>query len=53
MSVDKLQERIRKGKNPSVIDFNMLPEHIPPHIHERDSYFVSAYEFFAQSFCRA
>ena len=32
MSVDKLQERIRKLKNPSVVDFNLLPEHIPPHI---------------------
>lgn len=45
MSVDKLQERIRKLKNPSVLDFNMLPEHIPPHIQERDTFFVSAYEY--------
>ena len=45
MSVDKLQERIRKLKNPSVVDFNMLPEHIPPHIQERDTFFVSAYEY--------
>ena len=44
MSVDKLQEKIRKLKNPSVLDFDMLPEHIPPHIREKDSYFVSAYE---------
>lgn len=46
MSVDKLQERIRKMKNPSVVDFNVLPEHIPPHIQERDTFFVTAYEYF-------
>lgn len=46
MSVDKLQEKIRKLKNPSVLDFNMMPEHIPPHIREEESYFVSAYEYF-------
>ena len=46
MSVDKLQEKIRKLKNPSVLDFNMLPEHIPPHIREDDNYFASAYEYF-------
>lgn len=46
MSVDKLQEKIRKLKNPSVLDFDMLPEHIPPYIREDDSYFVSAYEFY-------
>ncbi len=45
MSVDKLQDRIRKLKNPSVVDFNMLPEHIPPHVQERDTFFVSAYEY--------
>lgn len=45
MSVDKLQERIRKLKNPSVVDFNMLPEHIPPHVQERESFFVTAYEY--------
>lgn len=46
MSVDVLQERIRKLKNPSVIDFNLLPEHIPPHIQERDTFFPVAYEYF-------
>ena len=47
MAIDYLQDRIRKLKNPSVIDFNVLPEHIPPHIQERDSFFVSAYEYFS------
>lgn len=46
MAIDKLRERIRKLKNPSVIDFNLLPEHIPPHIQERDTFFVCAYEYF-------
>ena len=46
MSIDHLQDRIRKLKNPSVIDFNLLPEHIPPHIQERDTFFVSAYEYY-------
>ena len=46
MSVDILQERIRKLKNPSVIDFNLLPEHIPPHIQERETFFPVAYEYF-------
>lgn len=46
MSIDTLQERIRKLKNPSVIDFNLLPEHIPSHIQERDTFFPVAYEYF-------
>ena len=45
MAVDKLQDRIRKLKNPSVIDLNMLPEHIPPHISERDTDFATAYSY--------
>lgn len=32
MSVDKLQEKIRKMKNPSVIDFSVTEDMIPPHI---------------------
>ena len=31
MSIDILQERIRKLKNPSVIDFGVTPEHLPQH----------------------
>ena len=47
MSIDKLQDKIRKLKNPSVLDFDLLPEHIPPHIQERDTYFLAAYEYFS------
>lgn len=32
MSIDKLQEKIRKEKNPSMVAFSVLPDHIPPHI---------------------
>lgn len=48
MSIDKLQERIRKTKNPSVVDFGILTEHIPPHLLEEEGSFVAAYS----RFCR-
>lgn len=44
MSVDILQDKIRKTKNPSVVDFNMLPEHIPPQILETEETFSGAWE---------
>ncbi len=43
MSVDKLQEKIRKTKNPSVIDFGILPAHIPPVLLQEEGSFVRAY----------
>lgn len=43
MSIDKLQEKIRKCKNPSVIDFDAAPEHIPPYLMEEEGSFVKAY----------
>ncbi len=46
MSVDRLQEKIRKLKNPSVIDFSVLPEHIPPHLMEEEGAFLPAYSRF-------
>lgn len=30
--IDRLQEKIRKMKNPAVVNFSVLPEHIPAHI---------------------
>ena len=48
MSIDKLQEKIRKTKNPSVVDFGILPAHIPPHLLEEEGNFVAAY----RRFCR-
>lgn len=32
MAIDVLQEKIRKTKNPIVLDLSFLPEHIPAHI---------------------
>lgn len=43
MSIDKLQQKIRKLKNPSVIDFTAAPEQIPPHLLEQESSFPKAY----------
>lgn len=34
MSIDKLHDRIRKLKNPSVIDFGIKPDRLPPHLLE-------------------
>lgn len=34
MSVDMLQEKIRKTKNPSVVVFDLLKDHIPPQLLE-------------------
>ncbi len=46
MSIDKLQEKIRKTKNPHAVDFSVLPSHIPAHIIESESTFASAYKRF-------
>ena len=43
MSVDKLQDRIRKLKNPSVIDFTLTKDQIPPHVLESEGGFIKAY----------
>jgi len=32
MAIEKLQEKIRKMKNPSMVDFSVELEKIPPHI---------------------
>ena len=48
MSVDKLQEKIRKLKNPSMVDFSVDLAQIPPHILEEESNEILAYE----RFCR-
>lgn len=48
MAIDKLQERIRKLKNPSVVDFGIRPEHLPPHLLQVHDSFVCAYEQFCK-----
>ena len=47
MAIDILQEKIRKLKNPTVVDFTVLPEHIPAHLFENNEY-LAAYN----AFCR-
>lgn len=43
MSIDRLQEKIRKLKNPSVVDFFVQKEHIPAHILSQEGSYVKAY----------
>lgn len=49
MSVDKLQEKIRKLKNPSVVDLTILPEQIPPHILQEQGDYCDAYKAYAKA----
>lgn len=49
MSVDLLQDKIRKTKNPSVVDFNMLSEHIPTHIRGEEETFPRAWERYGKA----
>ena len=48
MSVDKLQDKIRKLKNPSMVEFSMDLTQIPPYIMEAERSEVLAYERFAK-----
>ena len=48
MSVDKLQEKIRKLKNPSMVDFAVDFTQIPPYIMEEEHSEILAYERFVK-----
>ncbi len=48
MSIDLLHEKIRKLKNPSMVDFSARPENIPPHLLEEAGDYLHAYA----RFCR-
>lgn len=48
MSIDKLQEKIRKMKNPSIVDFSVDLKQIPPHILAQEHNEILAYD----RFCR-
>lgn len=48
MSIDLLQEKIRKRKNPSIIDFGIQWSNLPPHLLEQEGSRVKAYG----RFCR-
>ncbi len=43
MSIDLLQEKIRKLKNPSVVDFGVTPEHLPQHLLDEEGSVLGAY----------
>ena len=43
MAVDKLQEKIRKLKNPSMVDLSVPEELIPPHIRQEETTMLQAY----------
>ena len=53
MSIDKLQARIRKLKNPSVIDFTVTKDQIPPHLFDAQENFVNAYGVFSRDVLNA
>lgn len=48
MAIDKLQEKIRKMKNPSMVDFSVQIEQIPPHLLSKEHNEILAYD----RFCR-
>ena len=49
MSVDALQEKIRKTKNPSVLYFDGVTDWIPPHIRVAEESDAAAYAAFCRS----
>lgn len=49
MSVDVLQEKIRKTKNPSMLYFDGVTDWIPPHIRESADTLAAAYGVFCRS----
>ncbi len=46
MSVDKLQEKIRKLKNPSVVSLNVTQDQLPPHLLEEEGSVEQAFSRF-------
>lgn len=53
MSIDKLQNQIRKLKNPSMVYFSLYPSHIPPAYLEEAEDTVSAYGIYAKALLSA
>ena len=49
MSVDSLQEKIRKMKNPSVVDMTASADRIPPHLLQMYPSWLEAYEVFSKN----
>lgn len=53
MAVDKLQDKIRKMKNPTVIDFSVPTELVPPYLLESEGSYLPAYERFCMELLEA
>ena len=43
MSIDALQDKIRKLKNPSMVDFGVQRGNLPPHLLEEGENYLAAY----------
>lgn len=48
MAIDRLQEKIRKFKNPTVLYFSVLQEQVPPYILDATGNFLLAYKQFCK-----
>ncbi len=46
VSIDQLHNRIRKFKNPSMVNFEISPNDLPPHLLEQEGTIPKAYERF-------
>lgn len=46
MSIDRLHEKIRKLKNPTVLDFDVTQQQLPPHLLAEEGSFPKAYTRF-------
>ncbi len=53
MSIDLLQDKIRKRKNPSIIDFGIEWSSIPPHLLEQEGSKINAYGRFCSELLAA
>lgn len=53
MSIDLLHDKIRKLKNPSVIDFGIKADNLPPHLLEEEGNLVNAYGRFCRELMSA
>ena len=53
MSIDLLHEKVRKLKNPSMIDFSVKAECIPAHLLEEEGSFLAAHVRFCRELMAA
>ncbi len=46
MSIQRLQDKIRKAKNPTILDFGITAQQLPPHLRASEGSFLKAYTRF-------